>query len=279
MSLRVLFSFLVFSLSVFPSAASANAAEEATVAGESLVVYEDMSPQSALVKTLSQGQSVFVTFSIVGSDREWCSIRESAEGGVVGWVRCSELERQVVETRTTVTSKSSQASRPSGKTIGTSIAANTIVTAVGTGSRAGNTTLRALEAQIWQDMQRGKVNPADIERLKREQQKAFLEAGGNPGDVEALERAAMRDLSTGGNESARVLEMTVAKMMAKSQLKPVGDGGPALLAQLRNPAGMTLPIPGFSVYHGAISIILRMRISMACLPTKTNGCLRILNRS
>jgi sugar lactone lactonase YvrE len=238
-SLRIRLALIVFSVSTLPSAVSATVIEDATVAGDSIVVYEDMSSQSTEVKTLSQGQSVFVTFSIVGSDGEWCSIRESAEAGVIGWVRCSELDRQVVEKPSTVTARSSQVSSPVKRAIGTSVAANTIVTAAGTGPRAGNATLRALEAQIWQDMQRGKVNPADIERLKREQQKAFLEAGGSPGDVEALKRAAMRDLTTGGNESARALEMTVAKMMVVNQLKPVGDGGPALLAQLRNPAGMT----------------------------------------
>ena len=125
------------------------------------------------------------------------------------------------------------------RAVGSSVAANVITTAVGTGLPSGNTLLRTLEKKIFQDMERGQFNPSDVERLKREQEKAFLESGGDPRDIEALRRAAMRDLAMGGNESDRALMMTVGKMMLRQQLKPVGDGGPALFAQLRVPGGMT----------------------------------------
>ena len=58
MSFRVLCSLLfLLSISTYPRMARANAAEEATVAGDPIVVYEDMSSQSEAVKTLPRGQS------------------------------------------------------------------------------------------------------------------------------------------------------------------------------------------------------------------------------
>ena len=72
------------------------------------------------------------------------------------------------------------------RAVGSSVAANVITTAVGTGLPSGNTLLRTLEKKIFQDMERGQFNPSDVERLKREQEKAFLESGGDPRDIEAL---------------------------------------------------------------------------------------------
>jgi len=240
-------SVLIFVVLYFPinlNQDSVMAAEKAKVAVDSLTVFEDSSPSSPTIKRLAKGQTVYVTFSILGSEGEWCSIKESDEADVIGWVLCSELQRTAEEKRSMVTARSSEVSSRVIGSVGSSVAANLITTVVGKGPRSGNTSLRALEEKIFQDMQRGQVNPNDIERLKREQENAFLEAGGDPRDVEALRRAAMRDLATGGNESDRVLEMTVAKMMLRNQLKPVGDNGPALLAQLRNPSGMTFDRAG-----------------------------------
>ncbi len=218
--------------------------QEAKVSVDSLEVYDDMSANGAAVRTLRKGDLVYVTMSIQGSGGELCKLNESAQGTSIGWVRCSGLERQPLRMGVSSSSASSLPSTASGGTIGPITAANIITTVVGASPPQTNAKLRALEEKLLEDMQRGYVSPNDLLLLQQYREKAFREAGGRPEDIRTLIDAAFQDLRTGGNLSQVKLAEVVAKMLARKQLQPVGDGGPALLAELNMPKGLAFDQAG-----------------------------------
>jgi hypothetical protein len=68
--------------------------EQATVKAASLAVYSSMSTDSDVVKTLAQGTVVRILLAVTGADGNWCSIAPQGGSSRIGYVPCSELERQ-----------------------------------------------------------------------------------------------------------------------------------------------------------------------------------------
>lgn len=79
MSFRMFFRFGLLSLFSLHAIFSGAAAEEAEVAVDTITIYEGMSYGSTVVKALPQGTHVFVAYSTLGIEGEWCSIKESAK--------------------------------------------------------------------------------------------------------------------------------------------------------------------------------------------------------
>ncbi len=74
-------------------AESGETAERAIVKNDSLAVHSRMSDDSGVVKKLKKGDAVTVEFEVGGGEEEWCGIREEAQTALLGYVRCSSLER------------------------------------------------------------------------------------------------------------------------------------------------------------------------------------------
>ena len=216
------------------------AAQQAEVVVDSATVYSQMSSESEIVETLAKGQGVSITFSLQDKSGRWCNVARPGNSATIGWVRCSQLSQgsQPAPVRP-ATGAAAQVGPSARQSIGVAAGQNVITTAVGAPPPEQNAALKALEDKVWSDMQQGKVDPRDVRRLQEERRKAFLEAGGDPRDFVPLAAAAMSDLVTGEQSSQAVLAAIVQKMVQRRQLSPVGDGGPALLAQLNLPVGMT----------------------------------------
>jgi sugar lactone lactonase YvrE len=200
-----------------------------------------MNSDSDVVRTLKKGDRVYVSFSLEDSDGAWCDVAESDKSAKIGWVRCSQLEWQRVARAASQSSPPPASASPS---TGSKAGRNIITTAVGAGRPDENAGFRALEEKIWKDMQEGRFNRADIARLEEERREAFRRAGGKLSDLAVLGAAATRDLVTGGESSEAVLAAIVARMVRSRELGPVGDGGPAILAELDLPVGMAFDREG-----------------------------------
>jgi len=74
-------------------ASNSESMEVATVKSDSLVVYEEMSTTSTIVKHLKKGDVVRVELEMQGSEGTWCLIIEEGQATGLGYVLCESLDR------------------------------------------------------------------------------------------------------------------------------------------------------------------------------------------
>jgi thiol-disulfide isomerase/thioredoxin len=65
----------------------------ATVKGEALSVYSEMSRSSRVVKSLKRGDALVVAFEIQAGTDDWCKIREARSIQWLGFVACQQIDR------------------------------------------------------------------------------------------------------------------------------------------------------------------------------------------
>src|SRR5260370_159218 len=70
------------------------ASERATVSGESVPMYSQMSVSSPVLVVLHKGDVVTIDFSFTDSSGSWCGVTQSGEGGKSGHVLCDSLRRE-----------------------------------------------------------------------------------------------------------------------------------------------------------------------------------------
>ena len=86
----------VLCVSTFALAAHAAWAqpEQATVKGNSVKVYQEMSARSEIVGELKAGDVVQVGLSVTGEEGVWCEVARIDPPRDLGYVPCGDLERQ-----------------------------------------------------------------------------------------------------------------------------------------------------------------------------------------
>ena len=77
---------------VAPAAALGALTGDATVAAETLTVYERTSTRSAVVTSLRRGVTVTIDVTIARPEGDWCRIASQGETSPLGWVRCAALD-------------------------------------------------------------------------------------------------------------------------------------------------------------------------------------------
>ncbi len=233
--------------------------EEATVIVDSATVHRTPHSASKESEKLSKGTAVFIGSVYLGSGRQWCRIKESAEGRVLGWVVCSDLDRP------------GKAGQVTGQTIGPPVADNYIATLVGRGprdvddSRASKAEegLQQARERLFEELDEVQGNPlalmsrvwsleAGIEGVMRLSELALRERfranlhrqGREPseGDLTGI-IAAFRESWSSDELNSQAMSR-LERILVEMPLLPIGDGGPALLAQLQQPAGMAISSQG-----------------------------------
>ncbi len=74
--------------------AEGEAASQATVKGDPVAVYAEMSTTSKVLRSLRRGDKVTIHLATTGADGSWCSISEGGQGRRSGFVLCEFLEEE-----------------------------------------------------------------------------------------------------------------------------------------------------------------------------------------
>jgi len=67
---------------------------KATVRIDSLDLHAKASVDSRIVKTISKGEAVSVSYELIGNEGTWCAVAEEGQSSVAGYVLCKHLERE-----------------------------------------------------------------------------------------------------------------------------------------------------------------------------------------
>lgn len=77
------------------SHAGSDHAEQSAIKSDSVPVHSQMSSRSRVVQNLQKGDVVVVEIKVSSQEGDWCGIRKEGQKKLLGYVKCSELEREI----------------------------------------------------------------------------------------------------------------------------------------------------------------------------------------
>lgn len=89
-----IFCFCALAILCLPDHSRGATKAKATVRVDSLDLHDKASVDSRIVKTLSKGEAVSVSYELIGNEGAWCAVAEEGQSSVAGFVLCKHLEQQ-----------------------------------------------------------------------------------------------------------------------------------------------------------------------------------------
>jgi len=88
------FCFCALPILCLPDHSRGATKAKATARIDSLDLHAKASVDSRIVKTLSKGEAVSVSYELIGNEGTWCAVAEEGQSSVAGYVLCKHLNRE-----------------------------------------------------------------------------------------------------------------------------------------------------------------------------------------